>query len=568
LPSVSSASVLRADGLSKSYGDRAVLTDLSLVASAGQRLGLLGENGAGKSTLLRLLAGEEQPDRGTVVRPPRTALLAQEVAVDAGAPLSSIIEAAIAQLRSLEAELQAAATALGTTADGSGDSADGRDPATRYAAALAAAEDAELWSLDARRDALLDGLGVGGLSLERSVGSVSGGQRSRVALAAALLARPDALLLDEPTNHLDDAAVDYLVGILRHWPGVVVFASHDRAFLDEAATGLLDIDPTRSAGAATGATRYGGGYTDYLAAKAAERARWEARFADEELELARLRDSLAGGAREVAHNRAPRDNDKFLRDFKKDHVQAQIARRVRNVQGRVDELVESRVDEPPAMLRFGGIPQGSHPLHGDEPLLTAREVSVAGRLQLGALDLSPRARLLVTGPNGSGKSTLLGVLAGRVELGAGRIRRRPGLRVALLEQDIRWADPARAPRELYERTIGEQRAAVLPLADLGLLAPRDLDRPVGSLSIGQQRRTALALIIARPPHLFLLDEPTNHLSLLLATELEEALGSYPGAVVIASHDRWLRRRWRGRMLRLESGRVARRTDVADESASA
>src|SRR3954469_6475861 len=107
LPSVSSASVLRADGLSKSYGDRAVLTDLSLVASAGQRLGLLGENGAGKSTLLRLLAGEEQPDRGTVVRPPCTALLAQEAAVDAGAPLSAIIEAAIAQLRSLEAELQA-----------------------------------------------------------------------------------------------------------------------------------------------------------------------------------------------------------------------------------------------------------------------------------------------------------------------------------------------------------------------------------------------------------------------------------------------------------------------------
>jgi macrolide transport system ATP-binding/permease protein len=130
------------------------------------------------------------------------------------------------------------------------------------------------------------------------------------------------------------------------------------------------------------------------------------------------------------------------------------------------------------------------------------------------------------------------------------VHRRKGLRVAVLEQDVRWEDDARTPRELYERAMGERRAAELPLAALGLLAERELDRPVGRLSIGQQRRTALALIVARPPHVFLLDEPTNHLSLSLATELEEALGGYPGAVVVASHDRWLRRRWEGPELAL------------------
>ena len=128
--------------------------------------------------------------------------------------------------------------------------------------------------------------------------------------------------------------------------------------------------------------------------------------------------------------------------------------------------------------------------------------------------------------------------------------------MALLDQDVRWADPSATPRALYERTLGERRAESFPLSGLGLLADRDLDRPVGRLSIGQQRRTALALIIAKPPHVFLLDEPTNHLSLALATELEDALGSYPGAVVVASHDRWLRRRWSAPTLRLVDGAAA------------
>jgi macrolide transport system ATP-binding/permease protein len=121
---------------------------------------------------------------------------------------------------------------------------------------------------------------------------------------------------------------------------------------------------------------------------------------------------------------------------------------------------------------------------------------------------------------------------------------------------VRFAEPGRSAESTYEAVLGERRAEAIPLSSLGLLGRGELSRPVGELSVGQQRRLALALIIARPPHVFLLDEPTNHLSLTLATELEDALGEYPGAVVVASHDRWLRRRWRGASIALEGGNLA------------
>ncbi|MFD7719022.1 ATP-binding cassette domain-containing protein, partial [Streptomyces sp. NPDC059814] len=163
-------------------------------------------------------------------------------------------------------------------------------------------------------------------------------------------------------------------------------------------------------------------------------------------------------------------------------------------------------------------------------------------------------RLLVTGGNGAGKSTLLAVLAGRL-VPEGEVGRRPGLTVGMLAQDTWFARPDRTVHDTYERALGVGRAEEVPLTSLGLMHEADLDKPVGQLSVGQRRRLALALLTARPPQLLLLDEPTNHLSPRLCDELEEALGTGPGAVVLASHDRWLRRRWQGRDVRLYAERL-------------
>jgi macrolide transport system ATP-binding/permease protein len=228
-------------------------------------------------------------------------------------------------------------------------------------------------------------------------------------------------------------------------------------------------------------------------------------------------------------------------------VQNQISRRVRNAARRLDELERDQVRRPPVPLRFraSALARGST----GGILLSLRNVRVPGRLTLDRLDLSATDRLLVTGPNGAGKSTLLAVLAGHLQA-AGEVRRRRGLAVGLLAQDTVFDRPDRTVRETYELALGSERAESVPLTALGLIGPRDLGRRVGELSVGQRRRLALALLVANPPELLLLDEPTNHLSPRLCDELEEALGTGPGAVVIASHDRWLRSRWPGLEVRL------------------
>ena len=167
-----------------------------------------------------------------------------------------------------------------------------------------------------------------------------------------------------------------------------------------------------------------------------------------------------------------------------------------------------------------------------------------------SLSLTARSRLLITGPNGSGKSTLLAVLAGDLQPTAGAVTAPDRLRTALLTQEPAERDGDVSVRDAYVLGVGEAVADSTPLSTFGLLAGRDLDRPVASLSVGQRRRLDLAIVLADPPDVLLLDEPTNHLSVLLATELEVALPDYPGAVVVASHDRWLRAGWTGETLEL------------------
>ncbi|MBC9712838.1 ABC-F family ATP-binding cassette domain-containing protein [Streptomyces sp. TRM66268-LWL] len=572
---------LLAHDLVRTLGGRRVLDGISLTASPGRRIGLIGENGAGKSTLLRLLAGADEPDSGSVTRPADLGFLHQELPYESGTRITAVLDEALREAREDLAELERLGAELALSP---------QDPALlgTYGRRLEQAEERESWDADRRAALVLDGLGLGGLDHGRTLGSLSGGQRGRLALAALLVRRPSALLLDEPTNHLDDSAAAFLEEQLRALPGAVVVAGHDRAFLDAVCTDLVDLDP-----AVDGPVRFGGAYSAYAAEKRAERARWEQQFAEEQEELERLRHATGVTARRVAPDRGPRDNEKMGYGHRAGRVQSQIARRVRNAARRLEELERTQVGRPPRPLRFlGGESVGAGlvvqvdgeqgeqraPTAGREgaagaraesaaesanpansssspdnspgaPLVSLTAVRVPGRLAVVGLDVGVTDRLLVTGGNGTGKSTLLAVLAGQLAA-EGEVRRRPGLTVGLLTQDTVFERPDRSAQDIYVRELGLRRAEEVPLSSLGLLAAADLGRPVGRLSVGQRRRLALALLVARPPRLLLLDEPTNHLSPVLCDELEEALGPGPGAVVVASHDRWLRRRWQGREVRL------------------
>jgi macrolide transport system ATP-binding/permease protein len=571
--------VLRASDVRVSFAGRAVLRGVDLAVDPGHRTGLVGENGVGKSTLLRVLAGTLAPDDGRVSRPADLGFLHQEFPYPPTTTVRAVVDDALVRVRGIERELEEAALAL--AGDPGGEPVPGAEEA--YARALARAELADVWDADARAARTLAGLGldVDGVA-GREVGSLSGGQRTRLGLAALLVRQPGAMLLDEPTNHLDDAAAEFLAAALRALPGAVVLASHDRVFLDEVCTEILDLDPVaeplRGAGDAARAggagTLYGGTYGDYLEAKRVERERWEQRFEAEQAELAELRRGVAVTARDVSKNRERGNQAKILYDFKGERVQSQVARRVRNAQQRLDALERDQVRKPPPPLRFAPPSGGTGVAPGGGDVVAwARGVVVhrpgrggpgaapgerPDRLDMAAsgvpsVEVARGSRLLVTGANGAGKSTLLHVLAGDLVPDAGTVGRARGVRVGLLEQDVHLHDDDRTPRELLALAQGVDPADARDAAvdAHGLLAPRDLGRRLAELSVGQRRRVVLAMLVTQAPDVLLLDEPTNHVSLTLAGELVEAVEEWPGAVVVASHDRWLRRRWQGDAVHLD-----------------
>ena len=562
---------LRVDGISKSFPDRRVLTDVSLTVSAGEVVGLIGENGSGKTTLLKIIAGLLEADSGTVYAEgagftPTLGLLHQVPPFSPDATVLEALEHAVQPSRAAEHELSEAATDLANHPASS-------QAENRYADALHEAERLDIWTLDSRISATLSALGLDSVPTLRPTRTLSGGQKARLSLAWLLLSKPDVLLLDEPTNHLDDAAIAFLRDSLATWQGPVLFASHDRAFLDEAASVLIDLDPAprphtlvrdRQDGGPSsglGVTRFSGNYSDYLAHRQAERERWERRFRDEQAELKRLRASVKS-SHTVGHaDWSPRTESRIAKKFYGDRNAKVVSRRVSDAERRLADLEEDQIAKPPRQLQFSGLgaPTGADV---ERSAVAASGITVARRLREVSFSLSKGEHLLVTGANGSGKSTLLAVLAGNLQpttgsvtLPCGNIKQGSRGMVGLLSQQVSIPDPndhgqGRTVARAYADIVGEELAEAIPLSSFGLLEPRDLSRPLLSLSVGQQRRVQLAGLLAEPPELLLLDEPTNHLSLALATALEADILHYPGTVIVASHDRWLRQRWDGKVLHL------------------
>lgn len=541
---------LVAHGIEMNRGGIAVLSGVNLTVLPGSRVGIVGENGQGKTTLIQILAGSLAPDSGSVRRIGTLGTADQEMPINDGRTVGDLIDAELADARAAIVALDEAAAALALGGHGT-------DRA--YSRALADAELLDAWDADRRVDVALNALHAE-TNRSRPLAEMSVGQRYRVRLACLLGANHDFLLLDEPTNHLDRSGLDFLTTKLNESAGCVILVSHDRALLSDVATVILDLDPTRD-----GKPRlYGGGYAGYLSGRRTERARWEVEYERQQIEFALLTEELetAQGRLETSW-RPDKGTGKHQRATRAPALVRQVNRRIEALENR-----EITTPEPPLKFAMPWLPDfASEPAvlariadrprtpeaHSDAPrdeeiLVSAIDVTVDGRLPVPVTGtIEAGSRLVVSGPNGAGKSTLLAVLAGLVEPTSGSVRVEKSVRIELLAQEsavLAASTPGRAYddrlSELLSRGLIDEDHFV-SFESLGLLNAFDTVKRISDLSIGQQRRLDLALALAAQPHLLLLDEPTNHLSISLVEDLTEALGTTPAAVVVATHDRQMRR---------------------------
>ncbi|WP_030435457.1 ABC-F family ATP-binding cassette domain-containing protein [Actinoplanes subtropicus] len=515
-------------GLAAGHGERVLFSGLDLVVAPGDVIGLVGANGAGKTTLLRTLAGLVPLESGTVTLSPPTAsvgYLPQERERRAGETVRDFL-ARRTGVGPAQAAMEAAASDLAEGKPGADDA---------YAAALERWLDLGGADLDERAEQVAAELGLT-VALDHAMTGLSGGQAARAGMASLLLSRYDIVLLDEPTNDLDLDGLRRLEEFVLRLRAGTVLVSHDREFLTRTVGKVLELDLAQQQ-----VNLYGGGYAAYLEER--ERGRRHAReqfeeYADKKSELLeRARTQRAWMEKGVRNARRKQpDNDKVGKAFRTESTEKQAAK-ARQTERLIErlEVVEEPRKEWELRMEIAAAPRAG------AVVATLREAVVRrGDFTLGpvTLQIDWADRVAITGANGSGKSTLLAAILGQIPLNGGSVALGPGVVVGEIDQ----------ARELF---LGEQPlmtafGSAVPempdaevrtlLAKFGLKAAHVL-RPAATLSPGERTRAALALLQARGVNLLVLDEPTNHLDLPAIEQLESALDSYPGTLLLVTHDR-------------------------------
>ena len=516
--------VIAFNRIGKQYGRQVLFVDASFQLNPGEKVGLVGPNGSGKTTLFRMIVGEEAPDDGTVSVPKKLTVgyFRQDVEEMSG---RSVTDEAIAgtRLGALHHELDDLQHALA-------------DPAraveldrllARFGEVQEEYEHLGGYALESQAREVLHGLGFDDEQIDGDVGALSGGWKMRVAMARALLGKPDVLLMDEPTNHLDIESILWLEAFITSLPGALLMTSHDRDFMNRIVSRVAEIDDGEI-------TTYSGNYDFYERERALREANREAAHARQQAMLAK--------------------EQRFIDRF------ASHAAKAAQVQSRVkalDKIEKIKLPKQRRVVQFNLQPP---PRSGDDvAILEGIDKRYGSRVIYDGLNLNVRRgeRWAVMGRNGAGKTTLLRLIAGALEPDAGSVRIGASVKMGYFaQQALQILDP--------KLTVEEQMIKDFPQESIGVLRtllgafqfPGDeTDKPIRALSGGERTRLVLARMLLHPPNFLVLDEPTNHLDLATKEMLIDALGDFEGTMIFVSHDRSFLRGLGSRVLELggESG---------------
>lgn len=512
--------LIQLHNVEKVLGDRLLFDQLELSIEKGERVGLIGNNGEGKTTLFRMIVGEQQPDAGQISlsRGTRVGYLKQDPSFESGNTVLDEAEKAFARLHELSQQLRELEHRMAEPGE-----VDLDKLLVRYETLQHKFDQEGGYDWQHRLQATLLGVGLEKELWSVRVDHLSGGQRSRLALAQILISEPDLLLLDEPTNHLDLQAIEWLEEYLTSFSGAVLLISHDRYLLDRLATRIVWLTGRRL-------KSYPGNFSAFLEQQAIQ-------------ELSQAR------AYELQQKDIAKQQE-FIRRFSA----GQRAREAQGRQKKLDRLLKSDAMIQAVQHRRSMRVRFENDTRAGDQLLRVNGLSKSFDGRVLWKDLSfkvkPGERIGIIGPNGSGKTTLLKTLLGQIDADDGEIRWGTNLKIGYYDQKLDDFDPDNSILEqVHDGLIPEKQVRDI-LGSL-MFSDSDVDKRMGDLSGGERARVALAQLMLEQPNVILLDEPTNHLDIQSSEALEKTLSSFNGTLLIVSHDRYFLKKIAKRLLILD-----------------
>jgi ATP-binding cassette subfamily F protein 3 len=521
--------MLTAHHISKSYNINTVLKDISFNINPGDRIGLVGPNGCGKTTLLEILIGNEEPNEGIVTLTPSTlaiGYLAQGFNPDLNRSIDDLVETVTGNISHAQISLEQLASALVEEPD----SVD-----------LQVAYDKTLQQLNrltkpgiSQSTKLLNTLGLSGLPGKTIVKELSGGQKTRLALALVLMSDPMLLLLDEPTNHLDIQMLEWLEDWIAEYKGAVMIVSHDRTFLDRTVSKILYLSPE------TQTTReYPGNYTTFLEQFLNERQKQDAAYRDQVYEIRKMQQDIAHTKQQALQVEITTTS----RQPGPRRIAKKVAKKARSREKKLHRYLNSddRIEKPKQSWQMKlDFPM---PTHQSRAILNTENLAIGylGQppIQKGlSLNISSGARVALTGPNGSGKTTLLRTIAGRIKPLRGQIKLGHSVVLGYMSQEQELLDPDLTPLETIQGLASLNETVVRSYLHYYLFSGDDALRKNHDLSYGERARLALAALVVQGSNFLLLDEPINHLDIPSRSRFEQALTLFHGTVLAVVHDRY------------------------------